>query len=428
MENKKIFNMFKNSHYNNDSKYDIVVVGGGPAGLMSAITASRYGKKTLLIEKNSFCGKKLNITGKGRCNVTNNCDTQVFLANVTKNNKFMYKSISEFSTNDVIDFFETLGVPLKTERGNRVFPVSDKARDITDALVGEAKAQGVIFLHKCVRKITKDQSNNDLFSISLIGENNLIFSDSVIICTGGLSYPKTGSTGDGYKFAQSFGHTITPLMPSLVPLESQDEICKEAMGLSLKNIGVKFITKNGKMLFSAEGEMLFTHFGVSGPLVLSASAHLNNMIEDVILYIDFKPALDETMLDKRILKIFDQCKNKDFINSLDTLLPQKIIEPIVRYSGISPRKKVNLITKEERKKLLEVIKGLPITITSFRPIDEAIITSGGVSVKEINPSTMESKLVKGLFFAGEIIDIDCYTGGFNLQVAFSTGYVAGSNA
>ena len=428
MENKKIFNMFKNYNYKTDNKYDIVVVGGGPAGLMAALTASGLGKKTLLIEKNNFCGKKLNITGKGRCNVTNNCDNQTFLANVTKNNKFMYKSISEFSTSDVMDFFEAAGVPLKTERGNRVFPISDKARDITDALVGEAKKRGVIFLHKCVEKITKDQTNAEMFAISLIGQNEKIISNSVIICTGGLSYSKTGSTGDGYKFAESFGHTIVPLTPSLVPLESPDEICKHAMGLSLKNVGVKFMSNSGKLLFSSEGEMLFTHFGVSGPLVLSASAHLNNLKEKVILYIDLKPALDETVLDKRVLKIFDDCKNKDFINSLDSLLPQKIIEPIVKYSGISPRKKVNLITKEERKRLVEVIKKLPININSYRPIEEAIITSGGINVKEINPSTMESKLEKGLFFAGEIIDIDCYTGGFNLQVAFSTGYVAGSNA
>lgn len=418
--------MLKNYNLNKDL-FDVAVVGGGPAGLMAAITSAKLGKKTLLIEKNDFCGKKLNITGKGRCNVTNNCDIQTFLSNVTKNNKFMYKSISEFSTYDVIEFFESIGVPLKTERGNRVFPVSDKAKDITNALVREAKKNGVKFLYKCVKKIEKSiDSDENIFTLFFSDEK--VTAKSVIICTGGLSYPKTGSTGDGYKFAQSFGHSIIEPTPSLVPLESPDLVCKKALGLSLKNVGVKFVSKSGKTLFSSEGEMIFTHFGVSGPLVLSASAHLNNMKEKVVLYIDFKPALDEVVLDKRILKIFDECKNKDFINSLDSLLPQKIIEPIVEYSGIPQRKKVNLITKEERKKLISIIKGLPINITAFRPIDEAIITSGGINVKEINPSTMESKLVKGLFFAGEIIDIDCYTGGFNLQTAFSTGYCAGCYA
>lgn len=416
--------MLKNDTYITKFEYDVAVIGGGPAGLMAAITSSSLGKSTLLIEKNSFCGKKLNITGKGRCNVTNNCDVQTFLSNVTRNNKFMYKSISEFSPQDVMDFFERLDVPLKTERGNRVFPVSDKARDITNALVKEAKSNGVEFIYSCVKNIKLE---NDIFTISF-SNSNTATAKSVIICTGGVSYPATGSTGDGYKFAKQFGHEIISPIPSLVPLESKDEICKKSMGLSLKNVGVKFISKQGKVLYSAEGEMLFTHFGVSGPLILSASAHLNNLKEEVILYIDLKPALDEVTLDKRLLRIFDECKNKDFINSLDSLLPQKIIEPIISYSKIPSRKKVNLITKEERKQLGQIIKNLPINISSFRPIDEAIITSGGINVKEINPSTMESKIVKGLFFAGEIIDIDCYTGGFNLQVAFSTGYVAGINA
>ncbi len=416
--------MLKNDTYITKFEYDVAVIGGGPAGLTSAITSSSLGKKTLLIEKNSFCGKKLNITGKGRCNVTNNCDVQTFLTNVTRNNKFMYKAISEFSPQDVMNFFERLGVPLKTERGNRVFPVSDKAKDITNALVKEAKANGVEILYNRVRSIKYE---NDIFTIEF-SNNTKARAKSVIICTGGVSYPATGSTGDGYKFAKQFGHDIISPTPSLVPLESPDNICKKAMGLSLKNVGVKFITKHGKVLYSSEGEMLFTHFGVSGPLVLSASAHLNNLKDEIILYIDLKPALDEATLDKRLLKIFDECKNKDFINSLDSLLPQKIIEPIISYSQIPSRKKVNLITKEERKQLGHIIKNLPINISSFRPIDEAIITSGGINVKEINPSTMESKIVKGLFFAGEIIDIDCYTGGFNLQVAFSTGYVAGMNA
>jgi len=267
-----------------------------------------------------------------------------------------------------------------------------------------------------------------MFSISFKDSKISVMSNSVIICTGGVSYPLTGSTGDGYKFAKDFGHTIIDPIPSLVPLESTDTVCKVAMGLSLKNVGVKFISKGGKTLFSDIGEMLFTHFGVSGPLVLSASAHLNNLIEPTTLYIDFKPALDENTLDKRLLRIFSESQNKDFINSLDSLLPQKIIEHVVIRSGILPRKKVNAITKDERKSLVKVIKNFAVNISSFRPIDEAIITSGGINVKEINPSTMESKIVKGLYFAGEVIDVDCYTGGFNLQVAFSTGYVAGNNA
>ncbi len=405
-------------------KCDVAIIGGGPAGLMASITSAKQGKSVLVLEKNSFCGKKLNITGKGRCNVTNNCDNQTFLQNVTKNNKFLYKSIATFSTSDVISFFEAIGVPLKTERGNRVFPTSDNAKDITNALVNEAKNNQVSFIHKKVFDI--ELSYNNKFKLKC--DDISIIADSVIIATGGLSYPKTGSTGDGYKFAKKFGHTVIPLKPSLVPLESDDTICKTAMGLSLKNVGVKFISESGKCLYKNEGEMLFTHFGVSGPLILSASAHLNELKEKVMLYIDLKPALDEQTLDKRLLRIFTECSNKDFLNSLDTLLPQKIIKPIVLLSGIPERKKVNLITKDERKKLLSIIKSLPINICSFRPIEEAIITSGGIDVKEINPSTMESKIIHGLYFAGEIIDVDCYTGGFNLQVAFSTGFVAGSNA
>ncbi|MBE6647963.1 MAG: NAD(P)/FAD-dependent oxidoreductase [Ruminococcaceae bacterium] len=414
-------------------EYDVVVIGGGPAGLMSAITSAKAGRNTVLIEKNGFCGKKLNITGKGRCNVTNNCDNQAFLSNVTKNNKFLYKSISSLSTFDLMDFFESAGVPLKTERGNRVFPVSDKARDITDALVNEAKKNKVSFLYKRVEKIKKisGDEGKDFFETEVFDGHMSkikVLSESVIICTGGLSYPKTGSTGDGYVFAKAFGHSVITPVPSLVPLESPDVMCKKAMGLSLKNVGVKFVTQSGKCLYSSEGEMLFTHFGVSGPLILSASAHLNDLKEKVTLYIDLKPALDEITLDKRLLKIFSESQNKDFLNSLDSLLPQKIIEPVIHYSGIPERKKVNLITKEERKKLLTVIKNYPVNISSFRPIDEAIVTSGGINVKEINPSTMESKITKGLYFAGEVIDVDCYTGGFNLQVAFSTGFVAGNNA
>ncbi len=405
-------------------KCDVAIIGGGPAGLMASIASAKQGKNVLILEKNPFCGKKLNITGKGRCNVTNNCDNQTFLQNVTKNNKFLYKSIASFSTYDVISFFEAIGVPLKTERGNRVFPVSDSARDITNALVREAKNNQVRFIYKKVGDIEFTDDNKFQLKCDSIS----VIANSVIIATGGLSYPKTGSTGDGYKLAQKFGHTIIPLKPSLVPLESKDNICKSAMGLSLKNVAVKFISKSGKCLYKNEGEMLFTHFGVSGPLILSASAHLNELKEKVTLYIDLKPALDEQTLDKRLLKIFSEYSNKDFLNALDTLLPQKIIKPIVLLSGIPDRKKVNLITKEERKKLLSIIKSVPISICSFRPIEEAIITSGGIDVKEINPSTMESKLISGLYFAGEIIDVDCYTGGFNLQVAFSTGYVAGSNA
>ncbi len=421
--NSQIINQIK------EKKYDVVVIGGGPAGLLSAIFAASRGKNTVICERNSFCGKKLNITGKGRCNVTNNCDNQTFLSNVTKNSKFLYKAISAFNTSDVMNFFESICVPLKTERGNRVFPVSDQAKDITNALVKEAKKRKVHFVFDRVKKINKrtDAEGNDVFVTIFDNIDISLFSESVIICTGGVSYPLTGSTGDGYKFAKEFGHTVVSPQPSLVPLESSDKVCKEAMGLSLKNVGVKFTTKGGKVLFSDFGEMIFTHFGVSGPLILSGSAHLNNLKDPINLIIDFKPALDELTLDKRLLKIFSEAQNKDFINSLDSLLPQKIIEPIVIRSGISPRKKVNSVTKEERKKLISIIKNFSISISSFRPIDEAIVTSGGINVKEINPSTMESKIVKGLYFAGEVIDIDCYTGGFNLQAAFSTGYVAGNN-
>ena len=406
-----------------------VIIGGGAAGLMAACAAAeKYGGRAVtVIEKNRRPGRKLMITGKGRCNVTNNCDRDTLISNVPANGRFLFSAFSDFGTADTMEFFEKRGVPLKTERGNRVFPVSDKASDIVDALVKKKKKSGVKILTAEAEEILTEN-----FSVTGVRtrDGEILEADSVILATGGMSYPVTGSTGDGYEMAGMLGHTVTPLKASLVPLNVKQGFCSRLSGLSLKNVTLTvYESGRKKPVFSELGEMLFTHFGISGPLVLSASAHMRKMgSAEYVAYIDLKPALDEQKLDSRILRDFEEEKNRNFGNSLDKLLPKSIIPVIISLSGIAPDTKVNQISREQRARLCGVLKALRLDITGFRPIEEAIITGGGISVKEINPSTMESKLVSGLFFAGEIIDADAYTGGFNLQIAFSTGHLAGKNA
>lgn len=409
---------------------NIVIVGGGAAGLMAACSANfKYkdgGATVTVIEKNERPGRKLMITGKGRCNLTNNCNVDTLIANVPKNGRFLYSAFSGFEPRDVMSFFESLGVQLKTERGNRVFPVSDKAADIVDALVNPAKKGGANIVHSTAKKILAE---NGAVTGVLLQNGETVPADRVIIATGGMSYPLTGSTGDGYKMAQDLGHTVTELKPSLVPLTVHEGFCSRLSGLSLKNVTLSVYEENRKKpVFSELGEMLFTHFGISGPLTLSASAHMRNIDrKKYTAVIDLKPGLSFEQLDSRILRDFETEKNRDFANSLDKLLPKSIIPVIISMSGIEPTLKVNQISREQRTELCRVIKNFTMHITGFRPIEEAIITGGGISVKEINPKTMESKLVKGLYFAGEIIDVDAYTGGFNLQIAFSTGFAAGNN-
>ena len=407
----------------------IVIIGGGPAGLKAALTAaSRYKDKAeiCIMEKNERFGRKLMITGKGRCNVTNNCDLDTLIANVPKNGRFLYSAFSSFLPQDTMKYFETMGVPLKTERGNRVFPQSDKAVDIVDALVKGLKPLGIKQIHVKAKSI---KIKGEKVAGVELEDGQVIEADSVVLATGGMSYPVTGSTGDGYRMAKDLGHTVTELKPSLVPLNCHEGFCSRLAGLSLKNVTLSvFDGDKKKPIFKEMGEMLFTHFGISGPLVLSASAYLKKMGKAKYkAVIDLKPALTVEQLDKRILRDFENEKNKDFANSLDALLPKSIIPVIIERSGIAPREKVNQISREQRTDLCRAIKEFTLNITGFRPIEEAIITSGGISVKEINPSTMESKLIRGLFFAGEIIDVDAFTGGFNLQIAFSTGYLAGEN-
>ena len=402
--------------------YDTAVIGGGPAGIFaSAICASR-GKKVCLIEKNKILGKKLLITGKGRCNVTNSAPVEDFIANTLTNADFLYSAFYSFTNDDLMQFFSKEGLRLKEERGGRVFPQSDKASDVRDVLCSYALKNGVAKLTAEVKNVSK--LGDGSFEISM-SPGRKIIARSVIIATGGVSYPQTGSTGDGYKFAKALGHTIVEPKGSLVPLATKEKYVSELMGLSLKNISIS-LKKNGKEVYSDFGEMLFTHFGMSGPVILSASSHMTGE-EGYTISVDLKPALDFKTLDTRVLRDFEKEKNKDFINSLDALLPKKLIPVIVRLSGIDERKKVNSITKEERHRFVNLLKSLEFTITSKRPVSEAIITSGGVSVREINPQTMQSKLCEGLFFAGEVIDVDAYTGGFNLQIAFSTAYLAGMN-
>jgi len=401
---------------------DIIVIGGGAAGMMAAIAAGEQNKKVLLIEKNKFMGRKLRITGKGRCNVTNACDTEDFFKNVVRNPKFMYSAFYTFDNSRVISFFEENGVPLKTERGNRVFPVSDKAGDIVDCLNKKMRRLKVEIIRDTAMDIIIE--NDEVKGVKLYAGE--IYAPKVIIATGGVSYPVTGSTGDGYKFAEKSGHRIIKPVGSLVPLECEGKLCKELQGLSLKNVSLS-LKRGEKEIYSDFGEMLFSHFGITGPVVLSASAHIKDNEKHTVV-IDLKPALTDAELDKRILKDFEKNINKDFVNSLSELLPVKLINPIIEISGIDPRKKVNGVTKEERMNLVKAIKNLTLTVKGLRPVDEAVVTEGGVSVKDINPSDMQSKIVKGLYFCGEVIDVDAYTGGFNLQIAFSTGYLAGMSA
>ena len=388
--------------------------------MMAGITAARLYKSVVIVERNNIMGKKLLITGKGRCNVTNNCDNDTVMKNIPTNPRFLYSALSVFSTADTMAFFEELGVPLKTERGNRVFPLSDKSRDIVNALKNELKRLNVPVIRARAEKIL----TQDGFVSGVVTDKETISCNSVILATGGKSYPGTGSTGDGYKMARALGHTVTPLTPSLVPLCTKEDT-GDIMGLSLKNVTVTLYDKDNKKLYFDMGEMLFTHFGVSGPLILSASAFYR---EGCKISIDLKPALDEKKLDARILRDFEGAKNKNISNVMRGLLPEKLILPVLSRADISPDTKVNVITKEQRKSLISILKSLTFEITGTRPIEEAIITKGGISVKEIDPKTMESKLIPGLYFAGEIIDCDAYTGGFNLQIAFSTAYLSGINA
>lgn len=401
----------------------IAVIGGGAAGMMAAIAAAQRGADVTLIEQNKICGKKLLITGKGRCNITNACPTEDIFRNIPTNPRFLYSAVYSFSNYDTVDFFEQSGVSTKVERGERVFPQSDKAASVADALVRKMRSLGVIILHGKADKILTDRER--VTGVSVDGKT--VAASAVILATGGKSYPRTGSDGFGYGIAEKLGHSITKLRPALVPVETFEDT-KPIMGLSLKNVTLTVADRSGKKLHSELGELLFTHFGLSGPLVLSASSHMGSEPEKTIVEIDLKPALSEQKLEQRILRDFLKYINKDFRNALSDLLPQKLIDTVIARSEIDPFKKVNSVTREERRRLVSVIKRLSFTVKRYRPIEEAIVTSGGVSVREINPKTMESKIVKGLYFAGEIIDVDAYTGGFNLQIAFSTGHLAGESA
>lgn len=460
----------------------VIIIGGGPAGMLAAISSARNGNKVTILEKMDMLGKKILVTGKGRCNITSSLPIDDFIKNIPGNGMFMYSSFSNFDNQDILNILKNEGVETKIERGNRIFPVSDKADDVRKALIRVVKKLGVnIILNAKVKEILvkeeedfilKEKEQKDISlkkecdevkNKKMDGDNNTknniidkigkkvygvraiingkeetILADKVILATGGKSYPGTGSTGDGYELAQNVGHSITKIRPSLVPLTVKDNIslklCQKMQGLSLRNVSIKFIdTNKNKVIYEDFGEMLFTHFGISGPVILSASAHLlrYKKIDEllkagkIILSIDLKPALSKEKLDERVLRDFKEEKNKEFKNSLDKLLPKKMIDVVIQLSEINPEKRVNEITKSERENLVKVLKGLEIEISGFRPIEEAIITSGGINIKEINPKTMESKLIHGLFFAGEIIDVDAYTGGFNLQIAYSTGYTAG---
>ena len=422
----------------------VVVIGGGPAGLIAAISAAQENNEVIVLEKMNEVGRKLLITGKGRCNITSNIPMEEFIRNIPGNGKFLYGAFNNFTNEDIISLLKEQGVNVKVERGQRIFPVTDRSIDVRDAIVKKVKKLGVkIIVNAKVQKIiTKKNNNENTINVSKVeylinGKKEVLDCEKVILATGVKSYPKTGSTGDGYEIAKKLGHTVTKIVPSLVPLEAKGDsirICKQLQGLSLKNVGVKFVDiEKNKEIYKDFGEMIFTHFGLSGPTILSGSAHLlryknleellqNNKIK---ILIDLKPALSNEKLDERILRDFLSEKNKLFKNSLDALLPKKMIDTVIEISNINPNKQVNEITKKERENLVNILKKFEITIKGFRPIEEAIVTAGGINIKEINPKTMESKLVKGLYFAGEIIDVDAYTGGFNLQIAYSTGYTAG---
>lgn len=404
----------------------VLIIGGGAAGMMAAIAAGYNGNEVHLFEKNDRLGKKIFITGKGRCNITNASSIENHFSNIIYNEKFLYSAYNNFSSEDICNMIESTGVETKIERGNRVFPLSDKSSDVIWALDKMMKDIGVnVHLKSEITKI--ENSNNKVILIDK--HNNKFTGDKCIVATGGMSYETTGSTGDGYKFAEKMGHTVSKTYPSLVPFNIKEEMCKQLQGLSLKNIKLTITDEKGKVYFQEQGEMLFTHFGISGPLVLSASCYICDKFKehDFYAYIDLKPALDKETLDKRILKDFNENINKNFNNSLDKLLPKKMIEPIIELCNIDPYKKVNEITKEEREILVENIKNIPLTISGTRGFNEAIITRGGISVKDINPKTMESKIVPNMYFVGEVLDLDAKTGGYNLQIAWSTGYLAGSS-
>ena len=400
----------------------VVVIGGGAAGLLAAGTACRNGAAVTVIEQNDRPGKKILISGKGRCNVTNDCTPSEFIPNVTKNGKFLFSAINRFSPQDMKELLESLGVELKTERGRRVFPTSDKSSDILSALT--RYASGCSFVRAKAKAIALELDR----AVGVVTDQGTFECDSVILATGGASYPLTGSDGSGYRIARAAGHTVTPLIPSLVPLTSPSPLCAEMQGLSLKNVALT-LYDGERALYRDFGEMLFTHFGLSGPMILSASAHLRNTdFGNVRVEIDLKPALDEQTLEKRILSDFAKYVNRDAQNGLNDLLPQKMILPFLALADVDPRKKINVLTRAERERMLSTLKRFTLPVSGFRPIEEAIVTSGGVSVKEIDPKTMSSRLVKGLYFAGEIMDVDAYTGGYNLQIAFSTGFLAGESA
>ena len=411
-----------------------IIIGGGPAGMIAAIASAKQGNETILLEQNKTLGKKLLITGKGRCNITSSLDMDEFIQNIPGNGRFLYSAFQKFTNQDIIDLLNENGLEVKTERGNRIFPITDRAVDVLNCLINELKKNNVkIKTNSKVSKILVE--DNKVIGIE-VENSEKISCDKIILATGGKSYPITGSNGNGYNLAKKLGHTITEIKPSIVPLKAEEYLCQSMQGLSLKNvkITIKDEEKN-KKIYDDFGEMLFTHFGVSGPTILSSSAHLVRYknIEDLFknnkikLIIDLKPALSEDELDLRIIRDWNELKNKEFKNSLDKLLQQKMIKTIIEINNIPESKIVNEITKEERLNLVKTIKSLTINIKGFRPIEEAIVTAGGISIKEINPKTMESKIVKGLYFAGEIIDVDAYTGGFNLQIAYSTGYTAGTS-
>lgn len=403
----------------------VIIIGAGAAGLIAAGTAAKNVDNVILLEKNDIVGKKLLITGKGRCNITNSADTEDMISKYPRNAKFLYSALYTFTNYDIIELIEENGVKTKVERGGRVFPVSDKAQDVVTALKRYALKKNVTLKHDTVKSlIIQDNTIKGVKTVA--GE---IYGDAVIVCTGGKSYPKTGSTGDGYKFARQAGHTIIEPKASLIPVITEEKWVKDIMGLSLKNIKITAFNQKNKKVYSDFGEMLFTHFGISGPIVLSMSAYLKNIgNEKYRIEIDLKNALDEEQLSARVMRDFEKYNKKHLINSLDDLLPKALIPVVIALSGIEPHKAVNEITREERNVLVRLLKHFPLTAVGVRPVEEAIVTSGGVKVSEINPSTMESKLVRGLYFAGEVIDVDGYTGGYNLQAAFSTGYLAGMNS
>jgi predicted Rossmann fold flavoprotein len=421
----------------------VVVIGGGPAGMMAAITSAKQGNDVILLEKMKSCGRKLLITGKGRCNITSSLPMDKFIENIPENGKFLYSAFKNFTNQDIITLLKENNVNVKEERGNRIFPLSDRSLDVLQAFENEMKKNNVkICTETEVKeiKISDNTVNKVIYLNKKSGTLEEILTEKVILATGGKSYPLTGSTGDGYKIAKELGHTITKISGSLVPLISKNEdlqLCQSMQGLSLRNISMKIVDEEkNKKIYEDFGELLFTHFGVSGPTILSSSAHILRYknVEELLqrgkikLQIDLKPALNEEKLNLRLLRDFEKYKNKQIINSLNELLPKKMIEPVIKKAKIKNEKRINEITKQERENLIHVIKCFEITISGFRPIEEAIITRGGINVKEINPKTMESKLIEGLYFAGEIIDVDAYTGGFNLQIAYSTGYTAGLNS